>query len=53
MQLLVTLDLPFKTTKDVTVAELQRRLVPTGFYKGPISRTPEWGEHICLENITE
>ena len=53
VQLLATLDLPFKTTKGITVAELQRRLVATGFYKGVTNATPQYGEHVWLENINE
>lgn len=53
LQLLATLELPIKTIKGLTIAELQRRLVPTGFYKGAISKKPDYGEHICLDNIAE
>ncbi|KAF6235186.1 SNF2 family N-terminal domain-containing protein [Scenedesmus sp. NREL 46B-D3] len=34
MQHLATLELPVKTAKGLTIADVQRRLVPTGFYKG-------------------
>ncbi|WIA39293.1 hypothetical protein OEZ86_005411 [Tetradesmus obliquus] len=51
MQHLATLELPVKLVKGLTIAEVQRRLVPTGFYKGASGRTPEFGEHLCLDNI--
>lgn len=52
LQLLATLELPIKTTKGLTIAELQHRLVPTGFYKS--TRAPlEYGDNICLDNIAE
>jgi hypothetical protein len=52
LQHLATLELPVKAVKGLTIAEVQRRLVPTGFYKGMSGRTPEFGEHLCLDNIT-
>jgi hypothetical protein len=51
LQHLVTLELPVKSVKGLTITEVQRRLVPTGFYKGASGRTPEYGEHLCLDNI--
>lgn len=53
VQLLATLDLPFKTAKGITVSELQRRLVPSGFYAAVNTPPPQYGEHICLDNIAE
>lgn len=52
-QLLATLELPIKTVKGLTVAELQQRLVPTGFFKGTTGRSPEYGDHLCLDNIAK
>jgi hypothetical protein len=53
LQLLVRLELPFKTVKGVTVDEVARRLVPTGFYKDPTKpfNSVQYGEHISLDNI--
>jgi hypothetical protein len=52
LQHLVTLELPVKSVKGLTIAEVQRRLAPTGFYQGASGRTPDFGEHLCLDNIT-
>jgi hypothetical protein len=50
---LVSLELPFKTVKGVTVDEVASRLVPCGFYRDPRLPPPEYGPHLLLENITK
>lgn len=45
------LELPFKTVKGVTVDEVARRLVATGFYKDTTKINMQYGEHLLLDNI--
>jgi hypothetical protein len=52
MQLLVRLELPFKTVKGVTVDNVAQRLVPCGFYKDSTKMNVQYGEHLLLDNIT-
>lgn len=51
LQLLVRLELPFKTVKGVTIDEVAERLVPTGFYKDATKVNTQYGEHLLLDNI--
>ena len=51
-QLLVRLELPFKTVKGVTVDDVAQRLVPCGFYKDSTKMNVQYGEHLLLDNIT-